>query len=140
MVCNDDIKSFKKLTICWTTFLHKVNNPILKGLCKIQLQLFKVLKVPIYLYCGSHVGGQENDRQPIFPYDIIENSPTSFAHNSVFVGPNDFICGTDMFYGLIGHINIWDKSTKICIIMFFMTSYGNHQQIGLSTRQDDLFG
>ena len=33
--------------------------------------------------------------QSIFPYNIIEHSPTSFAHNSVFIGPNDFKFGTE---------------------------------------------
>ena len=32
--------------------------------------------------------------QPISPYYIIENSPTSFAHNSVLIGPNNFKFGT----------------------------------------------
>ena len=50
-----------------------------------KLLLFKVLKISIHLYCGSHVGEQENAHQPIFPCNITENSPTSFAHNSVFV-------------------------------------------------------
>ena len=38
-------------------------------------------------YCGNHVGGQKNAHQPIFPHNIIENSPTSSAHNSVFIDP-----------------------------------------------------
>ena len=33
--------------------------------------------------------------KPIFPCDIIENSPTSLAHNSVFVGPNNLKFGTE---------------------------------------------
>ena len=49
----------------------------------------------IHLYHGSHVGGQKNGHQPIFPYDIIENSPTSLAHNSVFKGPDNFKFGTE---------------------------------------------
>ena len=39
--------------------------------------MFKVRKIPIHLYCSSHVGGQKNAHQPIFPYNIIENSPYS---------------------------------------------------------------
>ena len=46
--------------------------------------------ISIHLHYGSHVGGQENALQPIFPYNIIENFPTSFACNSLFVGSNDF--------------------------------------------------
>ena len=60
-----------------------------------ELQLFKVQKIFIRLYCGSHVGGQKSAYQPIFPYNIIENSPTSLAPNSVFVGPNKFKFGTE---------------------------------------------
>ena len=33
--------------------------------------------------------------QPVFQYNIIENFPTSFARNSVFVGSNDFKFGTE---------------------------------------------
>ena len=30
-----------------------------------------------------------------FPYNIIENSPTSLTHNSVVIGPNNFKFGTE---------------------------------------------
>ena len=47
-------------------------------------------------YYGSHVGGQKNAHQLIFPYNIIENSPTSLAHNSAFIVPNiSFKLGTE---------------------------------------------
>ena len=59
-----------------------------------RLQLLKVWKISIHLYCSSHVGGQKNAHQPIFPYNIIENYPTSLAYNSVFVGPNNIKFGT----------------------------------------------
>ena len=36
-----------------------------------------------------------NAYQPIFPLNIIETSPTSLAHRSVFNGPNDFKFGTE---------------------------------------------
>ena len=49
----------------------------------------------------NHVGGQKNAQQPIFPYDIIENSPTSFANNSVFIGPNNFKFGTKTLYMVV---------------------------------------
>ena len=56
-----------------------------------KLQLFKVLKISIHLYCGSHDGRKEKS-----PFShIIEHSPTSFALNSVFIGPNDFKFGTE---------------------------------------------
>ena len=47
------------------------------------------------LCCGSHVGGQKNAHQPIFPYYIIQNYPTSLAHSSVLFGRNDFKFGTE---------------------------------------------
>ena len=82
--------SKSKLTTFWTKFLHNISNPILKDLCKFQIDTTNKCKrygcsMSIHLYCGSHVGGQENAHQPIFPYNIIENSPTSFARNSVSV-------------------------------------------------------
>ena len=43
-----------------------------------------------------------------FPYNIKENSPTSFARNSVFVGPNDSKFGTEIrftVYQNLGQIN-----------------------------------
>ena len=35
------------------------------------------------------VEGQKNVHQPIFPYNIIKDSPASLAHNSVFIDPNN---------------------------------------------------
>ena len=49
----------------------------------------------MHLDCGSHVGEQKNAHQPIFLSNVIENSPTSLAYNSVFVGLNNFKFGTD---------------------------------------------
>ena len=60
-----------------------------------ELLLFKVQKVSIQLYCGSHVGGEKNAHKPIFPYSITENSSTLMAHDSVFNNPNDFKFGTE---------------------------------------------
>ena len=92
----------------FTKFLQNVNKPILKGLCKFQVDVprvmqvmqelgqFKVLKISIHLYCGSHVGGQKNALQPIFPYNIIEkNPPTFFPHNSASNDPNNFKFDTE---------------------------------------------
>ena len=102
-----------------TKFFQNANNPILNGSCKFQiqeLQLFKVKKMLIPLHCGSHVGRQKNAHQPIFPNNIIENSPTSLAPNFVFIRPNNFkFWYKDMFYGLIGHIKIWGKLIVLCI-------------------------
>ena len=60
-----------------------------------ELRLFKVRKISTRLYCGSHDGGQKNAHRPIFPYNIIENSQTSLAHHSVFIGPNNLKLGTE---------------------------------------------
>ena len=75
-----------------TKFLHNVNNPAFKGLCKFWIgipvwQLSKVQKVSIHFYCSSHDGGQKNVHQLIFPCNITENSPTLLAHNSIFICP-----------------------------------------------------
>ena len=42
------------------------------------------------VYSSSHIGGQKNVHQPIFPHNITGNFPTSWATNSAFNGPNDF--------------------------------------------------
>ena len=36
-----------------------------------ELWLFQVKKISIHLYCNSHVGGQQNARQPTFPYNRL---------------------------------------------------------------------
>ena len=55
-----------------------------------ELLLFKIWKISIRLYCSSHVGGQNNAHQLIFPYNIIENPPIYLDHKSSFIGPNNF--------------------------------------------------
>ena len=90
------------------------------------LRQFKVYKISIHLYCGSHVGRQEN---AVFPYNIIENSQTSLSHNSVLKdvlsGRNDFKFDTQT--DIVGHIKIWGKLIVIFISMFLMTSFANHR-------------
>ena len=54
-----------------------------------ELRLFKVGKISIHLTCGSHVGAQNDAHQPIFPYNVIANSPTSLAYNSAVFVPNN---------------------------------------------------
>ena len=76
--------------------------------------------------CGSHVGGQNNANQSIFPYDIIENPVTSLARNSVFNSPNNFKFGTKTLYCLLSYYKIWGKLILISRSMFFMKSYANH--------------
>ena len=98
-----------KLTIFWTKVSHNVNDPILKDLCKFQVdppinakvtavQSFEnlhtsILRQPCWWSRDAH--------QTNFPYNIIKNSPTSFSRNSVFLGPNDFKFGTETCCGFI---------------------------------------
>ena len=92
-----------KLTTFWTKFWHNLNNPILKNLCKFQVDIpinAKSTAVQSFENLHTLILRQPwwwawEHPQPIFPYNIIENSPTSFARNSVFVGPNDFEFGTE---------------------------------------------
>ena len=56
-----------------------------------KLQLFKVCRFTFWQPCWW----AKNAHQPIFPYYIIEKSPTSLAHNSVLIGPNNFESGTE---------------------------------------------
>ena len=63
-----------------------------------ELRLFKVGKISIHLSCGSHVGGQNNAHQPIFPYNMTANSPTSMAYTSAVFVPNNFKFGTKTHY------------------------------------------
>ena len=76
------------------------------------------------VYSSSHIGEQKNAHQPIFPHNIIGNFPTSWATNSAFNGPNDFGMET---YHMILQVKIWEKRIIICIIVFLMISYENHQ-------------
>ena len=43
-----------KLTIVFTEFLHDVNNPVLKGLCKFQVDIQKNARVTLYLYYANY--------------------------------------------------------------------------------------
>ena len=73
-----------------------------------ELKLFKVHKISMHLYCNSHIGGQKNAHQPIFPHSIIVNFLTSWATNSAFEGPNDFKFSMETYhYDLTGHNKIW---------------------------------
>ena len=90
IVCNDVIKNFK-LTIFLTKVLHNVNKPILNDLCKFQVDTTINAKVTaVQSFKNLHTFML---RQPC--WWARENSPTSFACNSVFVGPNGFKCGTE---------------------------------------------
>ena len=87
-----------------TKFLCNVNNPILKGLYKVQVNIpkcksygySKFRKSP-YIYIGTAMltGWPNNANIPIFPFNIMKNSSNSLAHQSVLSCPNDFIFGTE---------------------------------------------
>ena len=82
----------------------------------------------MHLYFGSHVGGRKNAHQPVFPYHIIGNSPTSFAHNFVSSGPNYFKFGTETCFVVLQAIQKFlEKLIMICVIIFLMMSYENPQ-------------
>ena len=108
----------------WTKLLQNVNNRILKYLCKIQVDTpksksyscSKFRKSP-YIYIAAAI-----------PYNIIKNSMSSFPHNSVSDGPNDFKFGTETCYmALQAHQNL-RKLNIICKIICLMTAYGSDQQ------------
>ena len=118
--------------------LHNVNNPVLKGLCKFQVDIPKNSRVTAVqslqnlhnLILPQPRWYVKECLPAIFPYNIIENSPTSLTYDSAFVGPNNFRSGTKTaycMYGLVGHIKIWSKLIIICMIMFLMTSYADHR-------------
>ena len=75
-----------------------------------ELQLFTVQKISIHLYGGSHADEQKNAHQPIFPFYIIENSPTSLTHNSVFFGRNSFKFGTETRFMVLQAISKYGRN------------------------------
>ena len=76
---------------------------ILEDLCKFQVDTPKNAKVIAVQSFENHhtfilwqqCWWARERPQPIFRYNTIENSPTSFACNSAFVGLNDFKFGTE---------------------------------------------
>ena len=95
--------------VFWTKFLPNVNNPILKDLCKVQVNTLinaKVTAVQSFKTLHTFILWQpcwwaREHPQHIFTYNITENSPNSFAWNSVIVGPNDFKFGTETHFMVI---------------------------------------
>ena len=83
--------------------LHDVNNPILKCLCKFQPDIplnARVIAVQSLENLCALIFRQlcrlaKDCHRGIFPYNIIENFPTSLAHNSAFIDPNNFKFGTN---------------------------------------------
>ena len=103
-----------------------------------ELQLFKVRKISIHLSSASHVGAQNNAHQPIFPYNVIANSPTSLAYNSAVYVPNNL--------NLVQRHVIWLYSVYRNLEQFnhnlhnhvLMTSYPNHQYRKMHLRKLDF--
>ena len=104
-----------KLTTFLTKSLHNVNNPILKVLCKFQVDISINARV-------TTVQSLENlhtfklwqpcwwaKECPSTHFTILNqrNSPFSLAYNSVLIGPNSFKFG--------------------CIVMVLMMLYAYHQ-------------
>ena len=101
-VCNDVIENLIERLFS-QNFFQNVNYLILKYLCKFQLDTpinTRIIAVQslenLYtFYRGTYDSGQENAHQPTFPYNIIQNPPTSLDHTFVFIGPNSFTFGTE---------------------------------------------
>ena len=122
--------------IFFTKFLHNVNNPVLKALCKFQVDIPINARVTAvqnlenlhtYLYCGSHVGRQKNDHQTIFSYNITGNSPLLWSATLFsLVQINLNLIQRHIVWSCSSY-KIWSKLIIICIIMFLIMSYANHQ-------------
>ena len=112
------------------------NYPILKYLCKFQVGIpINAIVIAVqsledlYIFIlGQPCWWAKECLHPNFPYEIIENPPTSLAYNSVFVDPNNFKFGTETHCMVIyGHIKILGTLIITCMVMFLMMSYANHQ-------------
>ena len=65
-----------------------------------------------YIYiAAAMLIGKRMSTSPFSPYNLIETSPTSSVHKSVFIGPND----RDRLCGLDSHIEIWANLHSECI-------------------------
>ena len=72
-----------------------------------ELQQFKVKKVSIHFYGGSHLGEQKNAFQAIFACYIIKKFLGPY---SCFYWSKELqICYRDTLYDLIGHVKISDN-------------------------------
>ena len=61
--------------------------------------------------------GKRMPTQPIFLYNVTENSPTSLAHNSVLIGPNNFRSVTETCCMVLQAISKFGANW--CMIMFW---------------------
>ena len=85
-----------------TIFLHNEKNPIFKDPDKFQVNMPIINAIVIAVQSLENLHTfviwqpcwwAKNAHQPIFPYNIIENSETSLTHNSVSISPNDLKFG-----------------------------------------------
>ena len=70
----------------------------------------------------------KNAHQPNFPCNIKNRTFFNFLGSFLcFIGPTDFKFGTETSYVVVQAIIDFGELIKICIIMFVMASYENHQ-------------
>ena len=109
-------------------FSHNVNNPVWKGLQGRYTNKYrscscsKFRKSP-YIYILAAMFAHH----PISLYNIIQNSPTSLAHNSLLVSLNNFEFGTRHVVWSYRPCQNLGQIDRNLHIMFLMTSYANHQ-------------
>ena len=92
-----------KLATFPTKLLDNVNNPILKYLCKFQINIQPHARVTavqsledLYTFIlWQPSWWSQAHPQPFSPYKIMEKCQTSLAHNSVFIDTNNFKFGTE---------------------------------------------
>ena len=78
------------MNLFFTKFEDNVNSPVLKDLCKFQ--------VDARVTNAQYWENQNEAHEPTFPYNITENSPTSLAYNSAVFVSNNFKFGTKTSY------------------------------------------
>ena len=103
-----------------------------------ELRLFKFGKISTHLSCGSHVGAQNNAHQPIFPYNVTANSPTSLAYNSAVFVPNNLNLvqrHVIWFYSVYRNLEQFNHNLHNHVLM---TSYPNHQYRKMHLRKFDF--
>ena len=78
----------------------------------------------IYIAAAMLGGGGGKKCTPVH----FQNHQTYLAHNSAFICLNDFKFGTETHCIVVKIIQkSLSKLIIICVIMFFMTSFANHQ-------------
>ena len=125
---------------CSANFLHKINHPVLKGLCKFQVDIPINARVmaaqsleKIHTFILQQPCSMMGKRMPTSPFShiiVIRKISNFFAPYLFFCWSKELqIYYRDPLHGPIRHIKIWGKLIIICTIMFLMTSCANHQLI-----------